>query len=335
MPRKASVHSIAAFAAIFFCALLAGCNKKQGAGLRLTQTIPLAGVAGRIDHFAVDVVGSRLFVCALGNDSVEVIDLQKGERIHSIAGLGAPQGIAYIPESDRLYVANDKRGLCTIYDGKSFAPLGEIDFQDDADNVRYESATRQLYVGYGNGALGVVDGDAGQSVSSIKLSAHPEAFVLEKHGPRIFVNVPEARHVAVIDRIQGKVIATWNTGLAFANFPLALDEGNHRLFIGCRLPARLVVLNTDTGAVVTTIAISGDVDDVFYDESRHCLYAICGEGSVDQINQTDRDTYHVAGKTETAAGARTGLIVPELNSLFVAVPHRGSQQAEIRRYQLQ
>src|SRR5262249_4903279 len=75
---------------------------------KLKQTIPLPGVEGRIDHFALDPSGERLFVCALGNNTVEVLDLRKGERIRSITGLGAPQGIVYIPELDRLFVANDK-----------------------------------------------------------------------------------------------------------------------------------------------------------------------------------------------------------------------------------
>ncbi len=332
MPVKASVHSIAAFSAMVVFGLFARASTAGPATPRLSQTIPLPGIQGRIDHLAVDPRENRLFVCALGNDSVEVIDLQKGEQVHSLTGFGAPQGVGYAPESERLFVANDKGGLCNIYDGKSFARLEQVDLKDDADNVRYDSATRRIYVGYGNGELGIVDIAAGKRVGSIKLSAHPEAFVLEKDGPRIFVNVPAAQHVAVIDRAQAKVIATWKTDDASANFPLTLDESNHRLFVGCRSPAMLVVLNTDTGDVVTTIAISGDVDDVFYDEKRHRLYAICGAGTIDLIDQMDRDTYSVTGKIATAAGARTGLFIPELNSLFVAVPRRGSQDAEVRRF---
>ena len=109
----------------------------------------MSGVEGRIDHFAFDPPGERLFVCALGNNTVEVIDLRKGERIHSITGLGAPQGVAYVPDVDRIFVANDKGGICKIYDGKSFQPVGELNFKDDADNVRYDDATKKIYVGFG------------------------------------------------------------------------------------------------------------------------------------------------------------------------------------------
>jgi DNA-binding beta-propeller fold protein YncE len=265
---------------------------------------------------------------------VEVLDLRKGEQIHSITGLGAPQGVAYMPESDRILVANDKGGVCKIYDGKSFQEIGELNFKDDADNVRYDDATQKVYVGFGNGGIGIIDATQCKMVGSISLSAHPEAFELEKNGKRIFVNVPNARHVVVIDRNQGKVVATWKTDLAFGNFPMALDETNHRLFLGCRIPSRLVVLNTESSEVVTKINISADPDEIFYDGKRHRIYAICGSGKIDIIEQTDPNTYKALTKIDTADGARTGLFVPERDNLFVAVPHRGSQAAEIRCYQL-
>jgi DNA-binding beta-propeller fold protein YncE len=308
---------------------------QNGVPLKLKQTIPLPGVEGRIDHFAFDPAGERLFVCALGNNTAEVLDLHKGQRIHSITGLGAPQGIAYIPEIDHIFVANDKGGICKIYDGKSFQPVGELNFKDDADNIRYDEATKKIYIGFGSGGIAIVSAPDGKQIGSIKLSAHPEAFALEKQGKRIFVNVPDARHVAVIDREKGEVIKKWGTDLAVANFPMALDEANHRLFVGCRLPSRLVVLNTDSGDVVAKIDISGDSDDVFYDNKRHRIYAICGSGKIDIIEQTNPKTYKALTKVDTANGARTGLFVPERDTLFVAVPHRGPQQAEIRSYQVE
>jgi len=303
--------------------------------LKLKQTIPLPGVEGRIDHFALDASGERLFVCALGNNTVEVLDLRKGERVHSITGLGAPQGIAYIPELDRLFVANDKGGIFKIYDAKSFQPVGELNFKDDADNVRYDEGAKRIYVGFGSGGIAIVNAVDGKQLGSITLAAHPEAFELEKNGKRIFVNVPNSRHVAVIDREKGEVVTTWKTDLAFGNFPMALDEANHRLFVGCRLPSKLIVLNTESGDVVAKIDISGDPDDLFYDSKRHRIYATCGAGKIDIIEQTNASNYKAITKIDTADGARTGLFVPERDSLFVAVPHRGSQQAEIRRYQIE
>src|SRR5438105_9938565 len=300
--------------------------------LLLRQTIPLPGVEGRVDHLDVDISGKRLFVCALGNNTVEVVDLSKGERVHTISGLGAPQGVAFVPELNRLLVANDKGGVCNIYDANSFQLIGKVDFADDADNVRYDNTSKRIYVGFGSGGLGIINAVDGKQVGSIKLAAHPEAFELEKQGHRIFVNVPNARQVAVVDRDKEQVITTWKTDLAFGNFPMAFDEANHRLFIGCRMPSKLVVLDTESGNVVAGIEISGDPDDVFYDSKRHRLYAICGAGKIDTIEQADANTYKALTKTDTADGARTGLFVPERDTLFIAVPHRGSQQAEIRAY---
>jgi len=326
--------SLQAIVALVLCYTLATV-RAQTAPLKLTKTIALPGVEGRIDHFAFDAAGERLFVCALGNNTVEVVDLRKGVRVHSITGFGAPQGIAYIPELNRIFVANDKGGICKIYDGKSFEAVGELDFKDDADNVRYDDATKKVYVGFGSGGIAVVNAPDGKQIGSIKLSAHPEAFELEKTGKRIFANVPNSRHVAVIDRDKSAVVATWKTDLAFANFPMALDEAHHSLFIGCRMPSKLVVLNTDSGDVVAKIDISGDPDDVFYDRKRHRIYAICGAGKVDIIEQTDANNYKALTKIDTANGVRTGLFVPERDTLCVAVPHRGAQQAEIRAYRVE
>ncbi len=323
---------IARVGALIICAAAASVQNVSGGSLRLAQTILLPGVEGRVDHLAIDLTGRRFFLCALGNNTVEIIDLEKGTRVHSITGLGAPQGVAYLAELTRLCVANDKDGICNFYDGKSFALVGSVKFEDDADNVRYDSLTQRVYVGFGGGGLGILDAHSGKTVGAIKLSGHPEAFVLEKNGPRIFVNVPTTRQIAVVDRNKGTVTATWKTDAAFANYPMAFDETNHRLFVGCRLPAKIVVLNSDSGAVVTSFKIGGDVDDVFYDVVRHRLYAICGEGSIDVIDQIDRDTYTRSAGIPTPSGARTGLFVPELNSLFVAVPHREKQEAELRTY---
>jgi len=178
------------------------------APLQLKQTIALPGVEGRIDHLDLDAANERLFVCALGNNTAEVLDLRKGERVHTISGLGSPQGLVYISELNRLFIANDKGGVCRIYDAKTFQAVGELDLKDDADNVRYDDSSKRIYVGFGNGGIAIVNAPDGKEVGSIKLSAHPEAFELEKRGKRIFVNVPNSRHVAVIDRDKREVVTT-------------------------------------------------------------------------------------------------------------------------------
>jgi len=306
----------------------------DNAPLQLKQTISLPGVTGRIDHFDFDPASDRLFVCALGNNTLEVLDLRKGERIHTITGLGAPQGVVYVPKLNRLMVANDNGGVCDIYDAKSFQIIGKVDFTNDADNARYDSAAKRIYVGFGSGGIGIIDANDGKQVGSIKLAAHPEAFELEKQGHRIFVNVPTAGYVAVVDRNKSEVIATWKTDGALGNFPMALDEPNHRLFIGCRIPSTLVVLNTESGEVVAKNDISGDPDELFFDGKRHRIYAVCGAGKIDVIDQTDANNYKTSTKIQTADGARTGFFLAERDTLFVAVPGRGNQGAEIRGYRI-
>ncbi len=317
------------------CIALAARGGSSIAPPKLSRSIPLPGVEGRIDHFAIDQAGERLFVCALGNNSVEIVDLRERDRVHAITGLGSPQGIAYVAEFNRLFVANDNGGLLNIYDATSFHSLGKLDLRDDADNVRYDEAAKKIYVGFGDGGIAIVDPRDGKQLGSIKLSAHPEAFALEKEGRRIFVNVPSSHQVAVIDRDNREVIATWKTDLAFANFPIALDEANHRLFVGCRMPPKLLVLDTDSGNIVAKLDISGDSDDIFYDSRHHRIYVICGAGDIDIIEQTSADTYKPIAKVVTASGARTGLLAPEQDTLFIAVPHRGSQRAEIRVYEVE
>jgi DNA-binding beta-propeller fold protein YncE len=320
-------------AALLICQTAVAADEHDGSLLQLQQKIPLTGVEGRIDHLDVDIKGQRLFVCALGNNTVEVVDLKKGERVHTISGLGAPQGVAFDQELNRLFVANDKGGVCNIYDASSFQPTGKVDFTDDADNVRYDNASKRIYVGFGSGGIGIINAADGKQVGSIKLAAHPEAFEPEKQGHRIFVNVPGARHVAVVDREKGEVIGTWAPG-AFGNFPMALDEADHRLFVGYRVPPKLIVLDTDSGKAVASVSIAGDPDEVFYDSKRHRIYAICGAGKIEIIEQSDANHYKTVATIETVRGARTGLLVAERDTLFVAIPHHGSQTAEIRSYQI-
>ena len=207
-------------------------------------------------------------------------------------------------------------GICKIYDAKSFQPSDELSLKDDADNVRYDEATKKIYVGFGSGGIAIINAPDGKQIGSIKLSAHPEAFELERHGKRIFVNVPNARHVAVIDRDKGEVIATWKTDLAFANFPMALDEAESSVVY--RMPYCRQSCRAQHGLwhVVAKIDISGDPDEIFYDSKRHRVYAICGAGKVDIIEQTDPNTYKPFAKVDTADGARTGLFVLERDTLF-------------------
>jgi YVTN family beta-propeller protein len=293
--------------------------------------IPMPQVEGRIDHLAFDPASKRLFVAALGNNTVEVLDISTMRVIKSIAGLHEPQGIRFLPDRNRVVVANGGDGSTVFYDGTTLSVVHTAKTSGDADNVRYDPKASRVYVGYGDGALASFDPD-GKRVGDVKLAAHPESFQLESAGPRIFVNVPSAGHVAVIDRDKQTVSATWRVTAAGANYPLALDEAGRRLFLGCRRPARLLVYDMQSGASVAAVDIVGDTDDLFYDSAKKRLYVIGGEGFITVLEQQDADHYRQLQKIPTSGGARTGLFVPELGKLFVAVPHRGTQRAEIRVY---
>jgi YVTN family beta-propeller protein len=307
---------------------------QQPEPLRLVATVPMPQVEGRIDHMAIDVAGQRLFVAALGNNTLEVIDVKSAKLLRTIPGLHEPQGIAYTPETNRIYVANRADGSLHIYDGASFALLQTIAYGRDADNVRYDAQAHNLWVGYGEGGLGQFDQDGGK-LREIALGAHPESFQLETHGPRIFVNLPPLHKITVVDRQTGKLTASWPTDDATANYPMALDEADHRLFIVCRHPARLLVLDASTGKLTASSPVVGDSDDLFYDAARKRIYAIGGEGAISVFEQQDADHYREVERIPTAAGARTGYFSPELRRLFVAARRRGAHPAEIRVYEVE
>lgn len=301
--------------------------------LRLERTIPLPGVKGRIDHLAFDADNQRLFVAALGNNTVEIIDLKSGKVAHTIGGLAEPQGVLYEPERKRLWIANGSDGRIRIFDALTFQPLRSIELGDDADNLRRDAATRRIFVGYGNGGIAVFDPE-GNKVGDIKVDAHPESFQLEKDGARMFVNLPRSQKVAVIDRLKFAVVTSWPTDEAQSNFPMALDEANRRLFIVCRKPAVLLVLDIRSGAVVAKVPTVGDSDDVFYDQKRKRIYVSGGEGAITVYQQKDADHYSKIAQLEVVKGARTSLFVPELSRLFLAVRQEGENAAAIRVYEV-
>jgi DNA-binding beta-propeller fold protein YncE len=334
---RISTFAAAIITLTFGCSNRSPAEDKQGqaqeaASLRQVQTIELPGVEGRFDHFAIDLPNKRLFLAALGNNSLEVIDLANNTRLQSLPNLKKPTGAAYIPDLNRLAVASGDDGLCRFYDGNPLKLVGQIKDLDDADNVRYDPVAKKLYVGYSNGALAVIDPQKMQKISDIKLNAHPESFQLEKTGPRIFVNLPDAHQVAVVDRDKNSVIAKWPLKDPSANFPMALDEPHKRIFIGCRSPARLLVLDTDSGKVIANIPCVGDTDDLFYDAAQSRIYISGGEGAINVIHQRDPDHYESLGTQKTAPGARTSFFSPDLHSLYLAIPHRGAQPAQVRIY---
>jgi hypothetical protein len=304
----------------------------QSAPLLLVKTIELPDVDGRIDHLAVDRDDQRLFVAGLGNNSLEVVDIRSNAHLQSIKGLHQPQGIVVVPTPKTVVVANGQGGDVQFRAGANLAIARTVALSDDADNVRYDDKAKRVYVGYGSGALAVIDAD-GRRLGEIKLAGHPESFQLESNGLRIFVNVPPAGHIAVVNRETMKVDAIWPVIGAQSNFPMALDEADHRLFIGCRRPAKVLIFDTSSGKAVGSVDAVGDTDDLFYDGARKRVYVSGGEGFLDVFQLQDSDHFTRLAHIATATGARTSLFVAEQNRLYLAVPRRGGQKATIRVYE--
>jgi DNA-binding beta-propeller fold protein YncE len=302
------------------------------APLKLEKTIELTDVQGRIDHMSIDVAGQRLFVSALGNNTVEVIDLKAGKRANTVSGLKEPQGTLYVADKNRLFVASSKDGTVKMFDGTSLQLLKTIEYGDDADNLRYDAARQRVYVGFGGGALGELDSE-GQKIAETKLDAHPESFQLEKGSSRIYVNLPGSRKVAVVDRDAHSVVTSWGMGLTLGNYAMALDETDHRLFVVSRVPARLVVVDTASGKVIQKLSAVGDCDDVFWDASRKRIYATGGEGTISVFEQQDADHYKEAARIPTVKGARTSFFSADLGRLYVAVRRQGSTPAMIQVFE--
>jgi YVTN family beta-propeller protein len=321
---------------IFAAATIALVSVQGSSGqtpLSLVGTIELPRVEGRIDHLAVDTGTQRLYVAALGNNTVEVLDLKSSSHIKSVPGFRKPQGIAVLPDAKLVAVANGQGEGVQFIDATDYHPYKSVRLGDDSDNVRYDPAAKRLFVGYGGGSLAAVSPADGKVLGEATLAGHPESFQLERAGSRVFVNIPSADRIAVVDRTAMRVIATWPVVGAKSNFPMALDEPNHRVFVGCRQPAKVLVYDTTTGKESGSFAIVGDTDDLFYDAGPKRLYVSGGEGYLDVLQEQDANRFSRIAHVATAAGARTSLFVPEQNRLYLAVPHRGTQKAEIRIYE--
>jgi hypothetical protein len=285
--------------------------------LVLERTIPLHAVRGRIDHMAIDLPRKRLIVAELGNDSVDVIDIDAGVPLHRIVGLREPQGVGYAERADAILIANAGDGSVRLFYAKDFSPAGSVSLRDDADNVRIDPRNGLAVIGYGSGGLALIDPAAHAKVADIPLPAHPEAFRIDPTTGRAYVNIPDARQIAVVDLDARRAVATWPTRDVRANFPMALDPSQSLIASVFRSPPVLLLLDSATGAERQRLPTCGDADDVFFDPRRARIYVSCGAGEVAVLEHRTGE-WRWLDPVRTASGARTSLFVPELDRLFVA-----------------
>jgi DNA-binding beta-propeller fold protein YncE len=283
--------------------------------LQLETKILLGDVRGRIDHMAVDLKRQRLFVAELGNDSVGIVDLANHSLVRTIPGLNEPQGVGYEPSTDTLFIANARDGSVRLLEGNEYKATARIELGSDADNIRIDAAAKHVVVGFGDGGLAVLDPSTRSKVQNVPLPAHPESFQIAQN--RMFVNLPDARAIAVVDGASGKQLAIWPMPKG-GNFAMSIDRDRGQILVAFRNPPELAVFAMEDGKSVANVQTCGDVDDLFVDAKRGRVYVTCGAGFVDvfEINGT---TYRHMARIPTSTGARTSLFVPEMDRLLVAV----------------
>jgi hypothetical protein len=324
---------------------LASSSKAQDhAPLKLVATIPLPGLHdGDFDHFAPDVAGHRLFLTAEENEKVVVLDTSGNTVVHTMEDMKAPHAILYRPDLKKLFIVEGDASAVRVYDSDTYKPVGEIKVSIDADSIAYDAATKYLYVVNGGreahmpySLISVVDTNSLKKLRDIKIdSDHVEAIVLEKSGPRMFCNITGLNAVGVMDRNKASLTATWPLPAGDTqNVAMALDEANHRLFVVTRKPGKLIVLNSDDGQLIADFSAVGFVDDLSYDAKQKRLY-LAGDQFVDVFEQKDADHYTLLAKIPGSFRAKTGILVPELNRYYLAVPHHEKKDAEVRVYEVQ
>ncbi len=325
------------FSILFFAGAVAA-NAQSPAALTLRQTIPLPGVSGKFDHFAVDLAGQRLFAAATGNHSVEVINLKTGELTQSIGALGKPHGLAWVEGTGSLYVADGALGELRVYKGNPLSLSGTIELSDDADDMVYNAADHLLFVGHGGSdaahpaRVAVVDTAPFSLVASLAVATHPEALDIDPESRRVFANIAESSEVAVIGANSKAITAHWKLTKAADNVPLAFDGEHRLLFVACRTPGTLIAMDAASGKEVASLGSADGADDLFYDAALRRVYLISGAGEVDTYQVDATKALHPLGVLHTTPGAKTALFVPSQKLLYVGVPGAGDRAAEIRVY---
>lgn len=301
------------------------------AALEAVKTVKLSGPAGkRLDHMALDSKRDRLFVANSANNSLDIIDLKQGKVLKSVPSQEMIQGVVYVPESDRLFAALGS-GVCNIFDGESFKLLKSHKVPG-ADNPYHDARGGIVYLTQADKKLSMIDAKTLAVKGEVQLPSAPASVVVEKGRPRMYVNAHVPRQVHVVDTTKHEVLKRYQLEEA-GNYPLALDEANHRLFVGCRQEPKLVVLDTETGKQLASVPIPHDVDDLFIDAKRKQIYASCGEGFLVVLRETEPNRFEVREKLPTVKMARNCLFDAESSRLFLSVPGRGDKEGpEVRVY---
>jgi hypothetical protein len=304
----------------------------EDTALVLSQTIPVPAMNGGFNHMSVDAKRQLLFAAAPSNQTVEVIDLKSGQPQRSLGG-SRPAAARYAPEFGQIYVSRTDK--LTIHDAASFKVQTEVDLGSSLDELQYNPAAKQLYVGCmtaGKVGVAIISLPEGNVIGKVPLPGKPQGIVIEQKGHRLFANLPTVHGIAVVDCQKEVLLETWPVDKGNGNAALALDEGHGRLFVACRRPATLFVFNTTTGKAIASVPIDGDTDDMFYDAKAKRVYLSGGKGFIDVIDQIDADHYQTHERIPTAAGARTSTFDATLGVFCVGVPKSETEPAKLLIY---
>ncbi len=325
--------------AAFFLWLGAPCAQTQTTSpLTLQRTLALPQGTGKFDHFAIDLQSNRLFITATGNHSIEILDLNTGKVTETITGLGKPHGLAWIAESNMLYASDGAHGDVKVFAGSPLKQAGSIKLSEDADDLVYDAASSLLYVGHGGSdqanpaKVAVIDTTNQKLIKDLPVATHPEGMDIDNTRERIFVNVAAAAEVAVIDGKTSSLSEPWKITRAKDNVPLAFDQEHDLLFVACRTPGRLVVLDGASGNELSDLPADEGADDLFFDPELHRIYLVAGSGAVDVYQVGANKMVRAIGVTPTSTGAKTGLLVPSQHALYIGAVATGGKEAEIRVY---
>ena len=330
-------------ASLLVVALWAGyVAASDSAPLKLVKSVDLPKYSGDFDHFAADVNGNRLFLAAEDHGTLEVFDLKSTKWLKTIRGFEVPHSILYLPASQKLFVTDGGEGMSKVLNGADLQIVKKVQLVPGADSLAYDPEKHQAYVVTGGkdvkmkeSVLSVIDTTDFSKKADLKFdSAHVEGMALESQGKRMFVNITDHNEIDVVDRDSMKIVDRWPLEGVGENSPMILDEANHRLFIVCRKPAKLVVVDTETGKQVGTWDTAGHSDGMAFDSAHKRIYVPGAEGYIAVYQQRDADHYELTAKVPTAPGAKTCLLVPELNRLYVAVsPGEGKYGARVLAFE--
>jgi DNA-binding beta-propeller fold protein YncE len=332
--------------------LLAGGQSTTNAPVKFVQALVMSNVpkGPYSDHLAVDLQNHRLFATPQAEKSVQVFDLTTGKPLRTISGIENPHSVLYRSDLNQIYVTDGGAGLLRVYNGSDYSPIKSLDQLPDADSIGYDAATKYLYVtnggrdaGWDHALLTVIDTTTVKRLGDIKLPAlSPEAMAMEATGPKIYVDLMDKNLVAVVDRQKQELVTTWPVTKCKKPIAAGLDEGSHRLFVGCRdseTTGTIDIFDTQTGKELNTLPIGGWVDYIAYDPASQRIYASCGApvpdgGDLYVFNSDGAGHYELLAKVPTAPRAKTALLVPEIKRLFVSVPHF-EKEARVLVYQVQ